>query len=517
MDNESAGQEKRSSEVSVSYEADGTRVVTRLLPPNDQGQRFQLVHRFPDAVEHLYPPRPLNEDLPLFAGKLGFTNEANRIYDARVTYRWSPRPQIAARGTRPAATTDLAWFEAAAKNTSMWATLPGVTVPLVNGAIPTPPAVETDPDTADVSIDCKIDAELGDGSRIDEVTCLLPNGWPTTRGTGICDRRNVTRTWYGRTTAEGDGWRVTFDRTPNATLDTFKELQRRAGHLITHTVQLTRINGSSFTSQQALNALDRIRLGLGLALGRRTSCILPVGYRAGTPVWVLWRSQRVDRYSSAVSHWLDDTIAVSQVSEIVGKTLDLTQDATTRQALSQAIGYYVAGLNDVDVELMANMAVSGLQLLSYYRFVTAGPHTPNQWRTLTPSQGATEWELRELLTAIGITTPVPAHFAHLQAVQQRLASKGADFDGLGTVVKMRNVATHPTKDQPAAYSTQEWAEAGLLACYWFGLALLDLIGYGGQIAAILQPQARMPGELRHGPWSPTVPAGTWKAGDPADA
>lgn len=45
----------QSSEVSVSYEADGTRVVSRMLPPNEEGQRLELVHRFPDAIEHLYP------------------------------------------------------------------------------------------------------------------------------------------------------------------------------------------------------------------------------------------------------------------------------------------------------------------------------------------------------------------------------------------------------------------------------------------------------------------------------
>ncbi|MFG2500886.1 hypothetical protein ACGFSB_22075 [Streptomyces sp. NPDC048441] len=308
-----------------------------------------------------------------------------------------------------------------------------------------------------------------------------------------------------------------FDRTRSAPRAVFKQLQRGGGHLFTHTARLTRIDGSSFSSMEALDALDRIRLGLGLALGRRTGCVLPVGSFGGKPVWTLWRGQRVDRYRSTSSHWLDDTVDSTQLSEIVGKTLDVTQDATAREALSQAIGYYVAGLGDVDVELQANMAVSGMQLLSHYRFVTAGPYTSKEWDDLKPRQGPTEWEIRQLLSGIGITTPVPGHFAHLAAVQQRLAANGAQFDGLGTVVKMRNVATHPTKDQPASYSAQEWAEAGLLACYWFGLSLLDFIHYKGKIAAILQPRPRYGGELRDGPWSSTVQAGTWQAGDAADA
>lgn len=43
---------------------------------------------------------------------------------------------------------------------------------------------------------------------MDQVTCLLPNGWPTERGTGICDPHDLAHTWYGRTTAEGDGCRL---------------------------------------------------------------------------------------------------------------------------------------------------------------------------------------------------------------------------------------------------------------------------------------------------------------------
>ncbi|MFD9865010.1 hypothetical protein [Streptomyces alboflavus] len=508
-------QEARSDGVSVSYEADGTRVVSRLLPANESGVRHELVHRFADAIEHLYAPRPMNEDVPLFAGKLKFTHEPNAVYDARVTYRWSPRPRVEAEGTRPAGSGDIAALMDSAQSAGMWRTLSGVLIDLEDGIIPLPAGRAALPD-ADVATEQAVDQELGDGSQLDEITCVVPNLWPTVRGTGICDPGDLGHTWYGRTTAEGDGWRVEFDRTRSAPRAVFKQLQRRGGRLFTHTARLTRIDGSPFSSVEALDALDRIRLGLGLALGRRTGCVLPVGFFGGKPVWTLWRGQRVDRYRSTSSQWLDETTDSVQLSEIVGKTLDATQDATARGALSQAIGYYIAGLGDVDVELQANMAVSGMQLLSHYRFVTTGLYTSKQWDDLKPCQGPTEWEIRQLLSGIGINTPVPAHFAHLYAVQQRLAAKGARFDGLGTVVKMRNVATHPTKDQPASYSTQEWTEAGLLGCYWFGLSLLDFIHYNGKIAAILQPRPRYDGELRAGPWSAMGQAGAWQAGDPAD-
>ncbi|MGW1543240.1 hypothetical protein ACWCPM_23885 [Streptomyces sp. NPDC002309] len=117
----------QSSGVTITYDADGTRVVSRLLPTNEEGQRLELVHRIPDAIEHLYPPRPI-EDGPLFAGKIGFTKEPNQIYDAQVVYRWAPRPRIDVHGTRPAASSDLSWFEAASRAGGMWSTLPGIAI-----------------------------------------------------------------------------------------------------------------------------------------------------------------------------------------------------------------------------------------------------------------------------------------------------------------------------------------------------------------------------------------------------
>ncbi|MFG2500887.1 hypothetical protein ACGFSB_22080 [Streptomyces sp. NPDC048441] len=191
--NQNQPQKSRSDGVSVSYERDGTRVVSRLLPANENGERHELVHRFPDAIEHFYAPRPLNEDVPLFAGRLEFTHESNAVYDAQVTYRWSPRPRIEAEGTRPAASGDVAAFMASEQSAGMWGTLPGVLIDLEDGTIP-PPAEHTARPDADVATEQAVDQELGDGSQLDEITCVVPNLWPTVRGTGICDSRDLGHT-----------------------------------------------------------------------------------------------------------------------------------------------------------------------------------------------------------------------------------------------------------------------------------------------------------------------------------
>ena len=173
------------------------------------------------------------------------------------------------------------------------------------------------------------------------MTFLVPNGWEAFNGTGICDPTDLKRHWLGRTHAAGGGWQVILDQHADMSTDAWRELQDSAGYRFTHSGRLSRIDGSSFTGAEAFAALDRVRLGLNLALGRRTTCALPVGWRDGKPVWCRWRSAPVD--SSSSSHWLDETIACKQVGEVVSLMLDFTSDEANLAAVRPALAYYVAG------------------------------------------------------------------------------------------------------------------------------------------------------------------------------
>ena len=116
-------------------------------------------------------------------------------------------------------------------------------------------------------------------------------------------------------------------------------------------------------------------MGLNLALGRRVTCALPVGWQNGKPVWCRWRSARVDGYRDA-SQWLDDTTSYRQVSEVVSRVLDYTADPVDKESLRYALSYYLTANVDVDVELSASVPVSGLQLLAFLRCVTQRGPSP---------------------------------------------------------------------------------------------------------------------------------------------
>ena len=263
----------------------------------------------------------------------------------------------------------------------------------------------------------RIEQQLGDPAALEQVTFLVPNGWTGHDGAGICDPDDPGLAWRGRTEAAGDGWTVTFDR--YAAMDTaaWNELRNSGGHRFTHAGRLARADGSAFTGDEAFDALDRVRMGLNLALGRRVTCALPVGWRDGRPVWCRWRSARVDGYRDA-SQWLDDTTSYRQVSEVVSRVLDFTATPVDKESLRYAVSYYVTANVDVDVELSASVPVSGLQLLAFLRFVTQrGTYSRSQWEQMD-----TEEQIRLLVEEIGIETPVPAHFSHLASAQGRLAS-----------------------------------------------------------------------------------------------
>lgn len=165
---------------------------------------------------------------------------------------------------------------------------------------------------------------------------------------------------------------------------------------------------------------------------------------------------------------------------------------------STAMAYYAAGNVDVDVQLSVAIPVSALQLLSYYRFVSQqGAYSQNAWKDMK-----TKEQLRMLLADLKVDTAVPAHFQYLIHLRDRLAVNADPLDALGIVIKMRNVVTHPTRSRPADYDVYEWAETGTLARYWLCLALLNTVGYQGNIAAVLQEHPRWVGDLRAPPWAP---------------
>lgn len=185
--------------------------------------------------------------------------------------------------------------------------------------------------------------------------------------------------------------------------------------------------------------------------------------------------------------------------------LDFTADEANLAAVRPALVYYVAANVDVDVELAVAVPLSALQLLAYYRFVEQrSVYSRAKWNDKSTGE-----QVRLLLDELQVDLSVRPHFEHLIAVRDRLVLAAAQPgkpvrqppDALSVVVKMRNVVTHPTRDRPNTFDVYEWAEAGMHVRYWLCLALLNTIGYSGQVAAVLRPEPPWTGQLRPVPWA----------------
>jgi hypothetical protein len=479
----------------------GRRIVTQEIA--GAGERLFISHDYPDALVHHYESGGMNQDVPLFTGSFKF--ELSELpYIGDVRWVWGANPRILARGQRATRGEDitklLELLEQPAD--SMWVDAAQVIVDLPGGRIPVQP--DTPPEFGDAAghdILTSVEQELGDDSVLDSCTFLVPNGWRALDSTGICRPDRLEKTWYGRTTGQGDGWAVTLDVHQSMTGKTdWSELKNSYGQRFTHVGQIRRLDGSTFTGRDAFDALDRIRLGLNLGLGRRTTAALPVGWYKSEPVWCRWRSAPVDPYRNK-THWLDQTIAAHQISDVVSLALSYTSNPLAKSVLKGAMAYYVSSNNDVTVELTAALPTSGLQLLAYYRFVS-GPnasHSKGSWNAKT-----TEEQIRLLLDEAEIDTSIPNHMSNILSARAKLSVSKQSGDALTTAIAMRNVVTHPTKDLPyETFSIYEWAEIGMIARYWLCLSILRTIGYGGPIADVLSPTPAWTGSIKNPPWVET--------------
>jgi hypothetical protein len=482
----------------VTIEPGGHRLVSWTIT-DPTGKTLVFQHDLPDGNRHHYRPSEIGEDVLLYEGPFRCQGDDGDPFDGFVRWRWTDKPRIEARGTRPTTVDALQQLLDSSSKTDLWVAPEELVIDLPDGSLPSQPDCAKVRDNIGQLIDPRIEQQLGDESDLHRVTFLVPNGWEALDGPLICDADELLRQWNGRVTATGGGWSVTIDPTGNTD---WRALKDSGSFCFTHIGELTRADGSSFTGGEAFHALDRVRVALNLALGRRTTCALPVGWREDKAVWTRWRSAPVDPYRT-IRHWVDDAIATRQVTTIVQTVLDFTADPAAWDALRPAVAYYVAANNDVDVELSVSVPVSALQLLAYYHFVSDRRTFSNsRWNDLN-----TEAQVRLLLDEMGVDLTVQPHFQHLSGVQTRLAQNVPTRDALGLVVKMRNVVTHPSKNKPAGFSPYEWAEAGMHARYWLCLALLYLVGYCDEVFAVMGPHPPWTGERRLPPWMPpTTPS-----------
>ena len=457
-----------------------------------------IKHAFPSAILNHYQPAGIGEDIPLYAGTFQLASQLPTSFIGDVRFTWNPTPRVMARGgANRSMLDDILDGDDGPK----WVRMGDVIVDTING-IPTPPSTANSSwnrDEANTWMEDRIATpSLGDGEDLDSVTFFVPNGWQSIGGSRIQDGARPWIWWDGGLTSTAAEWQVTIHPTGRHSSEFWSELKSSGSSQVTHIGRLTRIDGARFSADAAENPLNAIRLAISFALGRAVQCLLPVGWQDSIPVWTMWHTGGIDRVKG-VQSLLDQTIAPSQLEEMIGQCLVFAADPFKEEVLQYSVSYYLTANYDVNVELAVALPISALQLLAYYRFVEdRGTFSRGRWNDLTTGE-----QIRELLSDCSIDLEIPVDFQHLESVRTTLGLKqdGSPRDALDCIIKMRNNVIHPTRDKPATWDPYQWSEASQVVLDYLRLAILNLVGFNSSIRTAVQPSKHL-GQTAKVPWAP---------------
>jgi hypothetical protein len=298
----------------------------------------------------------------------------------------------------------------------------------------------------------------------------------------ICDPDQPDVYWPGRLAAVAGDWRLILDRRREADEAYWRALRDTGQSAATHIGQVMRLDGSLFDVEDAVPVLDAVRLALRVALGRTVSLLLPVGWWGARPTWARWRSERLDSVRTS-ARFLDQHKGYWQLRELIERFVAYCTTDHRLDVMGHALGYYLSSTRDAECAQRLGSTISGLLLLAHHLFVE---ERQDFSKTSWGKKGA-DGQIRHMLVDARVPTGVPAHFAELQKVANGLIDPdtGQPRDALGTVIKMRNQATHPDTGTPSLWDAFQWWEAETWATDALLLAILRVVGYTGEYRSAL--------------------------------
>ncbi|MFE1981748.1 hypothetical protein [Streptomyces mirabilis] len=307
------------------------------------------------------------------------------------------------------------------------------------------------------------------------------------------------RLWSGgRWLREIGDWKIVIDVRPDHK-DVWVDLHKVHAYVMTHVMELSRVDGSTFTAAEAEHVLRALHVGLSFGLGRWVAPLLPVGIDThGEVAWEEWRSLLCDPARKISSGWW-----VPFDSEALAGLLDVLipafADPDRAEPLRLQINYAVTATNDTGfVEQRVMIGAAGLEHVMWERLVLSGRLTRNQYKA-RPAHSL----LREVLQDAGIPTSIdPKQLPALtRLVSMRRQESGADMDGPDVVTWVRNRLVHPAGSQDVVYRVPGVVmETWLLTRHFLSLLILESLGYRGSYRNLAK-RGGWVGEAERVPWA----------------
>jgi len=263
-----------------------------------------------------------------------------------------------------------------------------------------------------------------------------------------------------------DTWRFVIDQRHDMHVFA-KDLKWEHPFGLTHVGQLTRVDGGNIALAEANDALELLSYFLSFVRGAAVAPALPCGLDgAGTKVWEDWGSvnRRVHPYRTTVI-WSDPSLT-SQLAQLFTGFARRWDDEADQDVLRYVLAFYESGNDPRPLQTAINLAVAGLELMSWVQLVRDGSMPESEFE----DHGARARTIEELVKCAGIDT------ARVPEELQALRHQG--YLGHDAIWKLRSRFTHPRMHSISTdYDVLE--DAWRLATWYLELVLLHWFEYEG--------------------------------------
>jgi hypothetical protein len=282
----------------------------------------------------------------------------------------------------------------------------------------------------------------------------------------------------GRVVFEGGGWRVTLESVSNLR-ELHTCLRHDSGCGITHVGRAEKLDGSTFSQEDAHQLFNALYSFLSFARGMWSPPILYVGMDGGgTPVWENWTVRQASPWRDVLT-WFPEHQPHCLAGTFPG-FMRLWLDPDRRDILEVAIHWYIeANLGSGAIEGAVILCQNGLERLAYYIMV----HEQRILREQDFRSGglpAAE-RLRRFFTQFGLPIAIGPPRLRVNNLPDLAAAQGWR-DAPEALVTLRNSIVHPDQRNMQRlhnYPIPARIEAWTLCLWYLELVLLKWLGYSG--------------------------------------
>ena len=281
-----------------------------------------------------------------------------------------------------------------------------------------------------------------------------------------------------------DGWSITFS-SMKFNKDDKDTVRDTGGFLLTHMGRLTKSDGESFSSKDALDLILSLNLALSFAAGRNITCICPTGFdNQDNLVWQQWNSPA--NWDSVIN-WLPKEF--NSFTKFLPEFLTfVSSNDDWRLCLREVIYWYVRANNSkFGVDAAIILAQTAIERLSYeYVVMHRKTLSYDGFKDLRASD-----KFRILFSMLDIPNNIPPDFGIISNLNKQWTNSAY------ALTDIRNSLVHPEHKSRDKY-VGACPEAWNLSLWYLELCLLALCKYKGKYNNRSKPNNAYPTE--NVPW-----------------